>query len=321
MEFKKYPSLTNHYAIGKDRRIVEKLDSPWYSTEKIHGANAAYYLDKDGNEKFAKRSEFIDFESKDKQFNALPSCISLSIKEATKAILDYTYAEYAIVYGEYFGSGVQSMEYDICKNKEKGFLVFDVFIKHRSYSDDEFYVLGVTEKDSFYKEKDLAPFKQYETLRELLSKEADEESLLGGFSEGEVYKLCRGYKISENNRFVGVKHKTEKYLEKEKVSTKQPKSKPNWGIEELEIRSELGNYITLNQVRNVLSHGEFELIPQNIGGIMQAVKDDAIEEYVRETERVISDNVDFGALINGYSKDVASFIKELIQEDTLKAIS
>ena len=313
--FQKYPSLTNHYAIGKELRIVNKLDEYWYSTEKIHGANAAYYLDKDGNEAFAKRSCIIDFEnSSDKQFNQLPSCVTQSIKDSAKEVLSYSGAELVIVYGEYFGAGVQVMDYDIVKSKEKSFKVFDVFIKHKDKSEDEYYVLGALEIDDFFRAKDLAPRQHIKTLRELLSDEQDDISELGGYSEGNVYKPVAGYVIDKDNRFVGVKRKTDKYLETEKVSTKQPKARPEYSIKEIEIQQDLGRYITKNRVRNVLSHGDFVLEPKSIGSIMQATKDDAIEEYKRENE--VDEHTPFGQLIKGYSGKIALLIKELIQEQT-----
>ena len=52
--FFKYPSLVNHYAIGRENRIVQRLDELWIATEKIHGANASYIIDKEGNKKYSE---------------------------------------------------------------------------------------------------------------------------------------------------------------------------------------------------------------------------------------------------------------------------
>lgn len=320
-KYLKYPSLVNHYAIGKERRITEKLDKLWYSTEKIHGANAAYYLDKDGNEAFAKRSGIIDFEtSSDKQFNMLPSCVNESIRESAKKVLGVGQGEYIIVYGEYFGAGVQVMNYDIIKERRKAFRVFDVFIKTEHMKEDQYYVLGKNNLKEMFSSKDLVPFKDVDTLYKLLDREISENSELGGYSEGEVYKPVSGYFIDSHNRFIGVKHKTTKYLETEKISTKQPKSKPNFGVQELKIQEDLGRYITLNRVRNVLSHGKYELIPKNIGKIMMEVKRDAIDEFKRETTLSIPEGTMFEVLINGFSKQIADYIKELIHEQTIELV-
>ena len=322
IKYLRYPSLVNHYAIGKEYRITEKLDEMWYATEKIHGANTAYYLDREGNEKFAKRSGFIDFEIGDKQFNELPKCITTSIKNSAQTILkENPLSQYIIVYGEFFGSGIQIMEYDVVKDKAKKFLVFDTFIKSKCTETSEYYVLGRNELELYFRSEDLVPLKETATLRQLLKGDVDEDSLLGGYSEGDVFKPLKGYLVEEGNRYTGVKYKTKKYLETERVSTKQPKSKPNWSLEDLEVREDLGRYITKNRVNNVVSHGEFELIPQNIGNIMTAVKMDAIKEYKRETDKDIKEETNFEMLINGYSGIVANFIKEAIQENTFKVIA
>lgn len=47
MNFLKYPSLTNHYVLGKSRRILYTYNDLWYSTEKIHGDNISIVVSKD----------------------------------------------------------------------------------------------------------------------------------------------------------------------------------------------------------------------------------------------------------------------------------
>lgn len=310
--FFKYPSLVNHYAIGRENRIVQRLDELWIATEKIHGANASYIIDKEGSESFAKRTSLIN--SEDKQFNQLPSCVSDSIKNSAKAILEDANADYVIVYGEYFGSGIQKMDYDIVKSGEKTFKVFDVLVHKHGDSKDKFTVLsnGMFKYFSLY---DLAPIvSTSKTLREYLNDEMDDDSLLGGYKEGLVYKPSEPYEIDENHRYVGVKRKTEKYLEKEKVSTKIPKSKPDFSIVELNIQKDLGKYITQNRLNNILSHGEFDLIPQNIGKIMLSFREDVIKEFTDENE--VSPDVPLMKLIAGYSSDIAKIIKDKIGEES-----
>lgn len=316
-EFFKYPSLTNHYAIGKEFRIINRLDDFWYSTEKIHGANASYILTSNGNEYFAKRSGIIDFESSDKQFNQLPNVVSEAVKSGAKKVLENYQSDKVIIYGEYYGKGVQSMEYDIIKDGKKDFRVFNIFVQE---SEDSYRVLGYEEMKSFIDKSDLVPILEIDTLRNLLSKDQDEESALGGFKEGDVYQPISSYIIDGNNRFVGVKRKTDRYLEVEKVP-KQTKSSPSWSIKEISIREELGRYITENRLNNVLSHGDLELIPQNIGKIMLVFKEDAIEEFKKETEIEYDEGTDFMKLINGWSKDIATLIKNKIQKESMSIIN
>ena len=158
--FFKYPSLVNHYAIGRENRIVQRLDELWIATEKIHGANASYIIDKEGNESFAKRTSLIN--SEDKQFNQLPSCVSDSIKNSAKAILEDANADYVIVYGEYFGSGIQKMDYDIVKSGEKTFKVFDVLIhKHGDLKDKLIRVSHMGNMNKKYVDVLINALKQY----------------------------------------------------------------------------------------------------------------------------------------------------------------
>ena len=310
--FFKYPSLVNHYAIGRENRIVQRMDELWTATEKIHGANASYIIDKEGNESFAKRTSLIN--SDDKQFSQLPNCVSNSIKNSAKDILEDANADYIIVYGEYFGSGIQKMDYDIVKSGEKTFKVFDVLIHKHGDSKDKFTVLS-NGMFKYFNQYDLVPIVSIsKTLREYLNDEMDDDSLLGGYKEGLVYKPSVPYEIDETHRYVGVKRKTEKYLEKEKVSTKTPKSKPNFSIVELNIQKELGKYITTNRLNNILSHGEFDLIPQNIGKIMLSFKEDVIKEFTDENE--VSPDVPLMKLIAGYSSDIAKIIKDKIGEES-----
>lgn len=316
-EFFKYPSLTNHYAIGKEFRIIDRLNDFWYSTEKIHGANASYILTSNGNEYFAKRSGIIDFESSDKQFNQLPNVVSEAVKSGAKKVLENYQSDKVIVYGEYYGKGVQSMKYDIIKDGKKDFRVFNIFVQK---SEDSYMVLGYEEMKSFIDKSALVPILEVDTLRNLLSKDQDEKSALGGFKEGDVYQPISSYIIDENNRFVGVKRKTDRYLEVEKVP-KKTKSSPSWSIQEISIREELGRYITENRLNNVLSHGDLELIPQNIGKIMLAVKEDAIEEFKKETEIEYDEGTDFMKLVNGWSKDIAMLIKNKIQKESMSIIN
>lgn len=321
LHFYKYPSLVNHYAIGKERRILEKLDSTWYSTEKIHGANASVVVDRLGNWDVAKRTTLI--EENDKQFNGLKPAITESVHQSiTKIFSNFPDYDHLNVYGEYFGKGVQVMDYDLIKTGEKAFRVFSVFMHKKDDPAGKFTVMGLDDLREYFIEADLVPVEATATLRELIAAEPKEESNLGGSREGNVYQPVESYEIfpEDGQRFIAVKHKCASFAEKNGSPMKAKKSAPALGLEELEIREELGCYITSNRLNNVLSHGEYELIPQNIGPIMLAVKEDAITEYKRETERVLTEDVPFMNLINCYSREIAAMIKNKIQQETMNAV-
>ena len=318
LTFFKYPSLVNHYAIGKEKRIIERLDDLWYSTEKIHGANASIVVTRDMQWEVAKRSGFIV--PGDKQFNGLKPAITEQMLSGIKAIFS-RFPEYdrLHVFGEYFGKGVQAMDYDIVAEGKQSFRIFYVLAHTQGDNDVAYTVFGMQELNWYFSPTDLVPGnKQEAPLRELLLEEPAETSLLGGASEGNVYQPFNRYYFDESagTRFIAVKHKCKSFIEKKAA----PKKVPSYGIEELNIREELGLYVTAQRLDNVLSHGDFELIPQNIGKIMLAVKEDAIAEYVKETERTLPDNIDFMKLINSYSRDIASLIKGKIATDSMAVV-
>lgn len=318
LEFFKYPSLVNHYAIGKERRIIEKLDDLWYSTEKIHGANASVVITRDGKWDVAKRSGFVV--TGDKQFNGLKPAVSQAILEATDVIFArFSNYDRLHIFGEYYGKGIQAMDYDLIAEGQQAFRVFNVLAHTEGDNATAYTVFGMPELKCYFSAEDLVPInKQAAPLRELLLGEPSEQSLLGGTSEGNVYQPFYRYYFDEEagGRFIGVKHKCKSFTEKKAA----PKKAPTFGIEELNIREELGLYITAQRLDNVLSHGDFELIPQNIGKIMQAVKEDAITEYSKETERTLPANIDFMKLINSYSREIATLIKEKIAAESMDAI-
>lgn len=318
LTFFKYPSLVNHYAIGKERRIVERLDDLWYSTEKIHGANASVVITRDGQWDVAKRSGFVT--TGDKQFNGLKPAVSQGVLDAATDIFSrFPAYDRLHIFGEYYGKGVQAMDYDIVADGKQGFRVFNVLAHTAGDNDTAYTVFGMQELNWYFSPDDLVPGNQQAApLRELLEKEPSEKSLLGGASEGNVYQPLQRYFFdeAEGTRFIAVKHKCKSFTEKKAA----PKKAPVYGIEELAVQAELGLYITPQRLENVLSHGEMELVPRNIGKIMAAVKDDAVTEYMRETERELSPAVDCMKLTRAYDRDIAQMIKDKIAADSLAAV-
>ncbi|GGC74741.1 RNA ligase family protein [Enterococcus wangshanyuanii] len=316
LNFMKYPSLVNHYAIGKEHCIANKLDELWYSTEKIHVANASIVINRNGEQGLAKRTSLITDD--DKQFSALKLVIPDTVYESIAKIFEYHPSiDYLNVYGEYFGNGVQSMDYEVNKNKNKSFKVFNVLVHLIGFPATSRYVFGYEKLIYFFERDDLVPIEDIKPLREFLKQEPDDKSYLGGNREGNVYQPINGYEINTHDglKFIGVKHKLASFSEKQKNNNKPNRTKEIFSIEELEIRTELGEYITINRVKNVLSHGEYDLVPKNIGKIMLAVKEDAICEYTRETTREVNESaISLKKLVEGYSSQIAKMIKELIRE-------
>lgn len=317
MEFLKYPSLVNHYAIGKSKRLVNRFDNIlWYASEKIHGANASYALSATGEEYFAKRSGTITED--DKQFSMLPECVTPDIREGAKKLFEYYPEAVSIhIFGEFFGKGVQVMDYETVKEGKKAFRVFDVIAKHE---DGSMSVCGINTWKYFFEQDSIVPYNTLgKTLKEFLETPPSEESALGGYSEGIVLKPLQGYPIKSTQDFLGVKYKTDKYLEVRYKPSKQRKEAPKLSNEQVEALNELGKYITKQRVLNVCSHGDFDLIDKNIGKIMLAVKQDAANEFNKEVGSSFTEKELIG-ISNAYSGEIAKYIKEVIYESSLELL-
>ena len=77
LNFMRYPSLTNHYAISeKNRAIYENKDKQWYATEKVDGSNISITVDlSTGEWTFGKRSTIIT-KDEGKPFDTLWDIVS-----------------------------------------------------------------------------------------------------------------------------------------------------------------------------------------------------------------------------------------------------
>lgn len=309
MNFLKYPSLTNHYAIGKEKRIIEACNDPWYSTEKIHGANISIVLDQEGNVNFAKRSGFI--EEDDKQFARFVQLAknSQQLIHELEVFLDWKGVTQVHAFGEYFGSNVQTMEYHLNKNHQVDIKIFNVILEYGNGV--LHYVLSRWDVEKYISHGYLTPVEETSTLEQFLKKEPIENSRYGGYSEGSVYQPCIGYILDDWHRFLGVKHKTEKFNEVSRTP-KNPKPKVEYTPEFIELMTSVSMYVTENRLRNVLSHGEFELIPQNIGKIMLAFKEDVVKEYLREVDSTYEEK-DILSSLRPSDREIAKMVKEEIQ--------
>lgn len=316
MNFLKYPSLTNHYAIGKEKRILAQLEEAYYSTEKIHGANVSIVLDQTGNVDFAKRSGFI--EADDKQFNRFVQLAKnkQQLIHELESFLDWQGVTQVHAFGEYFGSKVQNMDYDLNKNQEVAIKIFNVILEYENGVIH--YVVSRGEVEKYISHPYLTPTEEISTLRHFLKEDPTEDSIYGGYSEGLVYQPLHGYILDDSFRFLGVKHKTDKFNE---VSNNpiNPKPKTEHTLEFMNLVSDVSRYITVNRLTNVLSHGDIELITKNIGKLMIALKEDVVTEYMRETDTQFSES-DVLSALRACDKDIAKMIKEAIQLESLEVI-
>lgn len=310
MNFLKYPSLKNHYVLGKSRRILYAYNDVWYSTEKIHGANISIIVSKDTDKVgLAKRSGFITID--DKSFNGFKTWVAEQgneLVDSMKSFLNWEGVTQVHAFGEYFGAKVQKMNYEICKKGQVDVKLFNIILEYDNGTIH--YVVSRDMVDKYIPTEYLVPVSSKKTLKELVEGDLETQSIYGGISEGQVYQPLKGYIINEDFHFYGVKHKTKEFAEVSK-SPKSPKEKVEYTPEFLNLVEDVSRYITGNRLDNVISHGDFELENKNIGNIMLAMKQDIVKEYLNEVETNYSDKDIFSA-VNKNNSLIALLIKESI---------
>lgn len=312
MEFMKYPSLSNSYKLS--RQALAMKDMLWYATEKIHGSNVSIVVDDEGNVEVAKRTSFLN--ERDKSFFKMYKFIeeNPSVVNGLKSYLIKHGAKQIHAFGEFYGFKVQPLQYDITKERETDFKIFNVIVVY----DDETIVYPRTWLSKVVESKYLVPVTVMGTLHELLKQELPVESIYGGISEGQVYQPAFPYTLDGKTQFMGIKRKTKEFAEvANHPAPKEPKEKDS--IEFVELMEDVTRYITKNRMVNVLSHGGLELVNENIGKMMIEFKADILKEYMRDVEPIQSEQVVMSA-INRSNREIALIIKELINEKSQEVI-
>lgn len=308
MKFTKYPSLTNHYAIGKRKDLIGRLDYEYYATEKIHGTNIQLTVDKHLRVGVGKRSTFI---TNEKPYSDVFKLSESIIAELQGFISENANIEQVTLYGELFGNGVQKTDYQANKDKERQVRFYDCFIH---FTNGEI----IASKEALYKlvkEEFVAKIIKTGKLIDLVKEDLPKVSTYGGTTfEGYVYKPnVDNYLLNSNNNglyYPVVKHKTEGFSEVEK------KVKIKLGEEEIKLHNLVESYITKNRVVNVLSHGEIELIPQNIGEIIKLVQEDIKKELIKENPEVDKNTV--YKVIRQKGGLIVPLIKQVIYEEVME---
>ena len=334
--FLKYPSLTNHYAVAKSRTLSKYVmptnaedftrmypSTLWYATEKIDGSNISINIDLETGEwKVAKRSGLVENTPDDAPFSDVYQMVEEQDIEKIKENLRLMGYDDGVahLYGELFGFKIQKQDYDLAKERKREVRIFDAIIVP---GDIDLLTARLGQQDLsfalFDTDLTMTPRIKTGTLLELMNEEPYSESKLGGVSEGLVYKPVETtYIIPGATGFLGVKHKTEAYMETRGKSTKR-EPKPFKSSVDQELYEEVLRYVTKQRVMNVLSHGEVPADFENFGEIMTLVKIDIFKEYQKEERPDIKLDEDKQVLLHEIvnkelNKPISAVVREAIQE-------
>lgn len=277
MKFRKFNSLTNTYTLSQDwfGRHPHLVNEEWIITEKIHGANFAFYCD--GQEvQVAKRTSFTDggfFRCQEVIDKHSPAIMKLY-----QHIKDMCYAdfEYIIVYGELYGQGIQR-EFNY---GDKDFIGFDLWLKLDG--DEEPTPVHKQHAFDFMVESGIPVVPVIATAKgsEILS--IDPNKFTDGISEcgrteGFVIEPVVPADDYRGNR-IYFKWKTEEFAEMKKTK-KPPKTK-----EQKKLRPQAAEFFQTcrdmavrNRLMNVVSHHGRTHI-SNFSTILMAFVDDILKD-------------------------------------------
>lgn len=275
----KYPSIENHFNINKSKKIMAYIDKMFYATEKIHGANMQIRLTGNSTQYFSRNREVDDtdpFYVRINNASNTPKILEIARNYMQDNTLDEMY-----IFGELYGADVQNMQYTENLENIQQFRVFDVFVNKdnhmRTLSQDEFYELF----DASLRVPDVGITG---TLRELINNELDNNSRLGGETEGLVYKPIESQDLELQDgsitNYVAVKHKTERFAEIKSM----PKVKKEMLDEDLKFIENISRYFTMSRLEGLLGKLAIEPSMQNLSQIIPAYINDVKEDYLKTEE-------------------------------------
>ena len=284
IEFLKYPKMKNSYAIEPDEFGKTTV---FYSSEKIDGSNTQIDIHLTNGVadeiKVGSRNKFIEEDCKEalgKVWNFSPKVKELVAQNANNIpTLSEKPNATLYVYGEIFGSKIQTTSYDVTKNGNVDYRIFDCFVK--ADENKGYFQLGYESLKAIFGDL-VAPLKDKGTLEELLDKPLGRESQYGApLEEGDVYHIYSGCFYTSKESLQRVNNIKRKHKEFSEISREHKKSKAPkvFTEEQKKLLDDLTQYVTERRVENILSHGDIERSPKNIGKLIGVTIKDSMEEF------------------------------------------
>lgn len=295
MKFQRYGSIENITRQKSLDYIVQQglSNGEWVVQEKVHGANFSIWY-KDGEVKFAKRSQFIG--EGDNFYGHAKLTDELTI--AITAISTDLQSNDVVVYGELFGGSYPhpdvkrdnqsaTIQQGVFYHPSTRFYAFDLVVNGDyqcvDQCDIQFINTGMCYAITLFKGtlKECIEFDNaYETT---IPAQFDLPSIEGNICEGNVIKPVQSKFLANGNRVI-LKSKNSKFTEKEhkpktlKDTPEQLRAKYPDSFKALEF---FNQYITENRLRNVISK-EGEITQKGFGKLVGSFVQDIREEGFKE---------------------------------------
>ena len=285
---------------------MSQINNLFYATEKINGSNIQIKLDKQGFAYFSRNRQLTDT---DPFYNKLVNAGNTKkILKIAESYLKSNSLDEMYIFGELYGAGILNMQYQENLDNIQQFRVFDIFIREdnhmRTLSQSEFYNLF----DESLRVPDMNITK---TLGELIRDELNNNSKLGGETEGLVYKPVELQELVLQDdsivNYVAVKHKTEKFAE----IKARPKVKAQMATEDVEFVNNISRYFTMSRLEGLLGKLAIEPDVRNLSKIIPAYLDDVKEDYIKtENPQYFNEK-----LLGKQANLVVNLVKELLMNN------
>ncbi len=307
MEFKKYPSIENHYQDKFIRRWIESIPElpnvSYIVTEKIHGANFQIMIDEHGIE-FASRNRTLSPDEKFNDYqNVMKGCEEL-IEAFQRIATSYPPSKIRL-YGEIFGDGIQKgVQYG-----EKQFRLFDVIVDND--------ILPPRRVMNFLLSKGLERFHVpiigiFDSLEEALMVDTKFNSRItnqeDNICEGVVIKPYDECYIDSNMSPFYIKKKNIEFLER-KSTPRERTALPDTIVYAQEVFSD---YITTQRIDNVFSKEGAIQDTTEMGRYIQLIMEDAKVDFLNDHSEMMEqfENGDDRKVYSKAGGQIAKLLKD-----------
>jgi len=279
-EFKKYPSIENHYQSKFIERFLELYPELAYQsyiiTEKLHGCNIQIHITKD-NIEIGKRTDWV---KDDEKFNDIQNVVNQDkymriFKEIQERDISGE-VENITLYGELVGQGIQK---GVDYGKEKQIFFFDMRLNGCMLS--PFYFFG---HGRMYDLPIVPVVKIAQSLEQALEFNTEFDSKVlnieNNICEGVVIKPFYNNWYSVIGESFWIKKKNDKFKEIARAPKVQKEPRERTEIDDL--NDKFLEYITDNRLQSIFSkYGQIQDCKQ-IGEYIKYLIDDAKIDFEKE---------------------------------------
>lgn len=289
VEFKKYPSIENHYRNKHIEKWLSKFpelkDEGFIIQEKIQGSNFQIIINND-KVSFASRNNILEDNAKFFDYQNVMEKYQNMISKFQSWVKDSHSVDCIRLFGELFGGNIQK---GVDYGKEKRFLIFDAYINEEILSQKRIFQL-LYELNLDVNEYFVPSVGFVKRLEDALNFESRFNSQIleieNNICEGVVIKPFNNTYVDEFGSVFYIKKKNEEFKEKQKEQ-KEPKENQNTNLLNLQI--EFSRYLNDNRVDSVFSkYGVIES-DSDIGKYIKLISDDAMEDFIKDFEFEIAE--------------------------------